>query len=458
MKVIVCGVGQVGTNIVRQLASEKNEVTVIDDSEEAIRRIGESHDVRTLLGQASHPDVLERAGLREADMIIAVTQKDETNMVACQVAHSLFNTPTRIARVRAQSYLDPAWSDLFSRDHMPIDVIISPEVEVANAISRRLHVPGASDMIPFVDDQVRVVAVLIEEDCPLIDTPLRQLTELFPDLAIRIVGILRGEEILESTGDEQMLIGDEVYFAVDSKQIRRAMAAFGHEEKEARRIVILGGGNIGLFLARQLMKDHQNVSVKIIEYNKERAEMVADQLDNVVVLHGDALDQGILDEANVQNSEAVIAVTNDDQVNILAALLAKRSGANRAMTLVNKASYEPLMYSLGIDAVVNPRAITVSRILQHIRRGRIRAVHTVRDGKAEIIEAEALETSPLVGQPLRDVKLPAGLMIGMIVRDGEVIVPRGGTVIETHDKVVMFAPRNAVKKVEKLFAVRLEFF
>jgi trk system potassium uptake protein TrkA len=414
--------------------------------------------VRTLLGQASHPDVLERAGLREADMIIAVTQKDETNMVACQVAHSLFNTPTRIARVRAQSYLDPAWSDLFSRDHMPIDVIISPEVEVANAISRRLHVPGASDMIPFVDDQVRVVAVLIEEDCPLIDTPLRQLTELFPDLAIRIVGILRGEEILESTGDEQMLIGDEVYFAVDSKQIRRAMAAFGHEEKEARRIVILGGGNIGLFLARQLMKDHQNVSVKIIEYNKERAEMVADQLDNVVVLHGDALDQGILDEANVQNSEAVIAVTNDDQVNILAALLAKRSGANRAMTLVNKASYEPLMYSLGIDAVVNPRAITVSRILQHIRRGRIRAVHTVRDGKAEIIEAEALETSPLVGQPLRDVKLPAGLMIGMIVRDGEVIVPRGGTVIETHDKVVMFAPRNAVKKVEKLFAVRLEFF
>ncbi len=458
MKVIVCGAGQVGSNIVRQLASEKNEVIVIDESEDILRRIGETLDVQTLVGHAAHPDVLEQAGATDADMVIAVTQKDETNMVACQVAHSLFNVPTRIARIRAQGYLDQAWSDLFSRDHMPIDVIISPEVEVAHAISRRLHVPGAADMILFADDRVRVVAVLIEDDCPLIDTPLRQLTELFPDLAIRLVGILRGDEIVLPSGDEQMLVGDEVYFAVDAAQVRRAMAAFGHEEQEARRIILVGGGNIGLFLAKQLLQVHENVSLKIIESNRDRAEFVSDQLEKTIVLHGDALDQAILDEANVRAAEAVIAVTNDDQVNILSSLLAKREGAQRVMTLVNNAAYEPLMYSLGVDAVVNPRAITVSRILQHIRRGRIRAVHTVRDGKAEIIEAEALETSPLVGQPLRDVKLPHGLVIGAVLRDDEVLIPRGDTVITTHDKVVLFAARAVVKKVEKMFAVRLEFF
>ncbi|HJN04934.1 MAG TPA: Trk system potassium transporter TrkA, partial [Alphaproteobacteria bacterium] len=285
-----------------------------------------------------------------------------------------------------------------------------------------------------------------------------QLTELFPDLAIRLVGILRGDEIVVPSGDEQMLVGDEVYFAVDAAQVRRAMAAFGHEEQEARRIILVGGGNIGLFLAKQLLQVHENVSLKIIESNRDRAEFVSDQLEKTIVLHGDALDQAILDEANVRAAEAVIAVTNDDQVNILSSLLAKREGAQRVMTLVNNAAYEPLMYSLGVDAVVNPRAITVSRILQHIRRGRIRAVHTVRDGKAEIIEAEALETSPLVGQPLRDVKLPHGLVIGAVLRDDEVLIPRGDTVITTHDKVVLFAARAVVKKVEKMFAVRLEFF
>ncbi|MCH8182887.1 MAG: Trk system potassium transporter TrkA [Proteobacteria bacterium] len=458
MKVIVCGAGQVGSSIAQQLASENNEVTVIDRSPETIQRVADSLDVQTMVGHASHPDVLEAAGAKGADMIIAVTQKDEVNMVACQVAHSLFEIPTRIARVRAQSYLAPMWSDLFSREHMPIDVIISPEIEVARAVAQRLQVPGASDMIPFADGRVRVVAVLIDENCPLIDTPLRQLTELFPDLSIRVLGLVRDDEIIVPRGDDQMLVGDEAYFAVDSHQVDRAMAAFGHEEKEARRIVIIGGGNIGLFLARLLVEESPSFAIKIIEINKQRAEYVADQLDKVVTLHGDSLDSEILIEANVRQSEAVIAVTNDDQVNILSSLLAKRHGAPRAMTLVNKVSYGPLMRSLGVDAVVNPRAITVSRILQHIRRGRIRGVHSLRDGMAEIIEAEALETSPLVGQPLRDVKLPAGLVIGAIVRDAEVIIPRGDTVIKTHDKVVLFALKGAVKKVEKLFAVRLEFF
>jgi trk system potassium uptake protein TrkA len=458
MKVIVCGAGQVGASIAQQLASENNDVTVVDVDGEVLRRIGESMNVQTVSGPASQPDILELAGINDADMIIAVTQADEVNMVACQVAHSLFNVPTRIARVRAQSYLQPEWADLFSRDHMPIDVIISPEIEVARAVSRRLHVPGASDMISFADDRVRVVAVVIDPECPLIDTPLRQLTALFPEMSIRILGILRGDEIIVPSSDDQMLDGDEVYFAVDTAHLARAMAAFGHEEKEARRIVIIGGGNIGLFLATQLAQDHPNVALKIIEINQERAEFIADQLDGVVVLCGDALDANILNEASVRTAEAVIAVTNDDQINILSSLLAKRDGSQRAMTLVNNASYGPLMRSLGVDAVINPRAITVSRILQHIRRGRVRAVHSLRDGKAEIIEAEALEASPMVGTPLRDLKLPHGLIAGAIVRGNDVIIPRGETVVKAHDKVVLFATKTMVKKVEKLFAVRLEFF
>jgi trk system potassium uptake protein TrkA len=458
MKVIVCGAGQVGASIAQQLASENNDVTVVDVDGEVLRRIGETMNVQTVSGPASQPDILELAGINDADMIIAVTQADEVNMVACQVAHSLFNVPTRIARVRAQSYLQPEWADLFSRDHMPIDVIISPEIEVARAVSRRLHVPGASDMISFADDRVRVVAVVIDPECPLIDTPLRQLTALFPEMSIRILGILRGDEIIVPSSDDQMLDGDEVYFAVDTAHLARAMAAFGHEEKEARRIVIIGGGNIGLFLATQLAQDHPNVALKIIEINQERAEFIADQLDGVVVLCGDALDANILNEASVRTAEAVIAVTNDDQINILSSLLAKRDGSQRAMTLVNNASYGPLMRSLGVDAVINPRAITVSRILQHIRRGRVRAVHSLRDGKAEIIEAEALEASPMVGTPLRDLKLPHGLIAGAIVRGDDVIIPRGETVVKAHDKVVLFATKTMVKKVEKLFAVRLEFF
>ncbi|MSO65458.1 MAG: Trk system potassium transporter TrkA [Alphaproteobacteria bacterium] len=458
MKFIVCGAGQVGTSITEQLVSENNDVTVIDQSADRIKRLNDTLDVRALQGHAAHPEMLEQAGATGADMIIAVTQYDEINMVACQVAHSLFNVPTKIARIRAQNYLDPAWRDLFSQSHMPIDVIISPEIEVARAVTRRLHVPGATDAIGFVDDLVQVVAVDIAENCPIIDTPLRQLTELFPDLHIRVFGIVRGDTIITPSAEDRILVGDEVYFVVETGQVARGMAAFGHEEKEARRIVVIGGGNIGLYLSKQLVDEFRSVNLKVIEINKDRAELVADQLSKAVVLYGDSLDSEILDEANVAAAEAVIAVTNDDQVNILSSLLSKRKGCQRVMTLVNNSSYGSLMRSLGIDAVVNPRTITVSRILQQIRRGRIRAVHSVRGGLAEIIDAEALETSPLVGKPLREVNLPNGIIIGAIVRQRRVIIPRGDTQIEAHDRIVLFATREAVKRVEKLFTVRLDFF
>ena len=391
-------------------------------------------------------------------MIIAVTFADEVNMVACQVAHSLFNVPTKIARVRAQSYLRPLWSDLFSRDHLPIDVIISPEVEVARSAKRRLEVPGAFDMIPFGDDKLRLIGVRLTDECPIVDTPLRQLTELFPDLNIVVVGIDRAGQMSVPTGDDQMLVGDEVFFISDKDHVSRALSLFGHEEKEARRIIIVGGGNIGLYLAESMERDHPSVRIKVVELNRERAEYVAERLERSVVINGDALDSEILIEANAANTETVVAVADDDEVNILASLLAKRQGCQRAVTLINNSSYGPLLASLGIDAGVNPRASTVSTILQHVRRGRIRAVHSLRDGVAEVIEAEALETSPLVGVPLRDVNLPVGVIIGGVLRGDTVIIPRGDTVVQVKDRVVIFALADVVKKVEKMFSVRLDYF
>ena len=459
MKVVICGAGQVGYSIARYLSTEGNDVTVIDQSPELIGRVNETLDVQAIVGHASHPDILESAGVPDADMIIAVTFADEVNMVACQIAHSIFNVPTKIARIRQQSYLEPMWADLFSRDHMPIDVIISPELEVARAISRRMAVPGAFDMIPLADDRVRVIGVRCGEDCPVINTALRQLTNLFPDLNISIVGIVRGEEAFVPGSSDQMFAGDEVYFIADTNHVERALATFGHEEHQylTRRITIIGGGNIGLNLARYV-EEMENVTGRIIEHDTARARRIVSSLHDTQVTQGDALDNEILEETNIQNADTVVAVSNDDETNILASLLAKQYGVNRTIALVNRDTYTPLVTTLGIDVLVNPRAITVSTILQHIRRGRIRSVHSLRDGFAEVMEAEALETSPLVGTPLGEIALPQDVIIGAIVRDGEVIIARANTIIESGDRVVLLSAAHAVKKVEKMFSVRLEFF
>ena len=458
MKVIICGAGQVGFNIARYLAQEDNEVTVIDQSAELTRKIRDTLDVKVIHGLASHPNVLAQAGAVDADMLIAVTQADEVNMVACQVAHSLFEVTTKIARIRQQGYLEDKWANLYSRDHMPIDVVISPELEVARAVARRLRVPGAFDMISLVDDKVKLAGVRCGDDCPIVNTPLRQLTQLFPELNITIVGIVRDNTPIIPTADDDMLPGDEVYFVADSAHIERAMAVFGHEESEARRMVIFGGGNIGEFLAGEIETNHPSVNFKVVENDKSRAERVARSLKRSVVLQGSVLDTEILEEANVASAEAVVAVTNDDETNILASLLAKRMGSRRAITLINSATYLPLMPSLGIDVVVSPRNITVSTILQHVRRGRIHSVHTIRDGFGEIIEAEAMETSGLVGMPLKKTELPANVLVGAIVREDEVIVPRSDSLIQVNDRVVLFAAAEAVREVEKMFSVRLEYF
>jgi trk system potassium uptake protein TrkA len=453
MKVIICGAGQVGFGIARQLAVEQNTVTVVDQSADLIRKISDQLDVRGIVGHGSHPDILDRAGASDADMLVAVTFFDEVNMVACQVAHSIFNVPTKIARVRAQSYLLPIWQDLFSRDHMPIDVIISPELEVAKSVLRRLRVPGAFESISFADDKVQMIGVRLEDDCPIVNTPLNQLSELFPDLEIVVVGISREGKMFVPDKSDQMVVGDDVYFIVGTDRVRRALDVFGHEEKEARRIILIGGGNIGLYVAQQLEQIGNGVRVKIIEADKKRAERAADGLERTVVLHGDGLDEELLREAGVHEAEAVVALTNDDETNILTSLISKRLSGQRALTLVNNANYEPLIRSLGIDAAIDPRATTVSTILQHVRRGRILGLYSVHGGAAEVIEAEALETSQMVGAPLRDVDLPDGIIVGAIVRGDQFITPRGDTEVETGDRVVLFAQAEMIRKVEQLFRV-----
>ena len=458
MKIIVSGAGQVGFHIAQQLSAEQNDVVVIDQSPELIRRVGDSLDVQAFVGFGSHPDVLERAGAATADMIIAVTYADEVNMIACQVAHSLFNVPMKIARVRDQSYRDPIWADLFSRDNMPIDVIISPEMEVAKAISRRLQVPGAFESISLVDGMVKIMGVRCNADCPVINTPLRQLTGLFPDLNIVVVAISRDGVGRVPSADDQLLAGDDVFFVADTEHVARAMSVFGHEERIARRVIIAGGGHIGAFLGEIIEAEHKGVSARIIEADCDRAHQVADALEGTVVINGDVIDPEILDEVGVEESEAIIAVTNDDETNILVSLLAKRFGTERAITLINNTTYSPLITSLGIDVVVSPRAITVSTILQHVRRGRIKAVHSLVDGFGEIIEAEILETSGLTGKRIDDADLPVGVLLGGIVRDGQVIIPRASTVLQVNDKVVLFSEAKSIKAIEKLFAVRLEFF
>jgi trk system potassium uptake protein TrkA len=305
---------------------------------------------------------------------------------------------------------------------------------------------------------VQVIGVRCTPECPILNTPLRQLTELFPELNIVILAILRAGVAVLPRGDERVQVGDDVYFVAESSHVVRGMAAFGHDEPEAHRIVVVGGGNIGLTLTQEIEEHHPSVKARIIERNKERAEYAAQSVQRSMVIHGDALDPEILAEANAANAETLVAVTNDDEVNILASLLAKRSGTKRVMTLVNNVSYEPLISTLGVDVVVIPQAITVSTILQHVRRGRIRAVHSLREGLGEVIEAEALETSSLVGVPLREAHLPKGIVVGAVLRGETVIMPRPDTVIKAKDRVVLFAQPEAIKSAEKIFAVSLQFF
>jgi trk system potassium uptake protein TrkA len=458
VKVIVCGAGQVGFNIARQLSTENNDVIIVDQSEALVRKVTDLLDVAGVTGYASRPDVLGEAGARDADMLIAVTYSDEVNMVACQVAHTVFSIPRKIARIRAQSYLEPQWSDMFQRDHMPIDVIISPEVEVARSVLRRLSAPGAFESTPFLDGKVRMVGTRLTGECPLLHTPLRQLTQLFPDVAAKVVAFERNGKLYTPSGDDQLLEDDNVFIIAREDHVGRTMHLFGHQEEVARRIIIAGGGNVGLNVALALEKQERRIKAKLIERDRTRAEYVAERLDRTIVLNGDVLDAALLAEANVAEAEMIIALTDDDKANLLAGVLAKEEGAASAMALINNQNLMRLVSPLGLDAFINPRATTVSSILRHVRRGRIRALHSVRDGAAEVIEAQVLATSQLTGAPLVSINLPPGVMVGAILSNGEIKVPDGRDVLRDGDSVVIFALKSAVQEGEKMFRVSVDYF
>lgn len=459
MKVIICGAGQVGTGIAERLSVEGNDVSMIDSNPELVQRANDLLDVRAYQGNAAHPDVLEKASAREADMLIAVTLHDEVNMVACQVAHVLFDIPTKIARVRAQTYLTDEWAKLFNRENMAIDHIISPEIEVANMVMRRLELPGAFETQSFADGRIQLLGIQCGPECPVLDTPLSQLGELFPDLPAVVVALVRGGRLFVPHGKDVIRVGDDAYVVAPREQVARTLQIFGHEETQARRIVIAGGGNIGFYIARELEKrETSGVRAKVIEASRARAIHVAENLSKTAVIHGTALSEDVLREADTPNAELLIAVTNDDQVNLLTSALAKQIGCKSNLCLINSTNYAGMIRPLGIDAQINPRAITVSRVLQHVRRGRIRAVHSIHNGAGEVIEAEVLETAPVVGKSLKELKLAEGLRIGAILRNGKVLMPTGATELEIKDRVVLLAEAPHVRDVEQMFRVSMDYF
>lgn len=457
MKLIVCGAGQVGYQIARHLSDEGNAVTVIDTNAGLVRQVTDSLDVSGVVGFASHPEVLARAGARESDMLIAATSMDEVNMVACQVAHSVFEIPVKIARVRTDNYLGAEWSDLFRRDHMPIDVIISPEAEVAKVTMRRLGATAAFDIEPFLDGHVDFIGLHIGEDCPAVNTPLRQLTELFSTLRCIVVAVRRQGRIFVTHADDQILAGDDVYFIAAHEDVQRTFGIFGRENLEAERVVIIGAGNIGLRVA-QMIEKKSEMRAKLIERGRARAEYAADNLARTIVLHGDALDGEVLEEAGITDADALVALTDDDRVNLLSCALAHEAGCPIGIALAKDPVFERISDPLGVDALINPRATTVSSILRHVRRGKVRAVYSVGGGEAEVIEAQVMATSPIAGKRLRDISFPAGSIVGAVRKEGVLTMPKGDLVINVGDTLVVFAMRDAVRQVESMFRVSMDFF
>ncbi|MBV7409712.1 Trk system potassium transporter TrkA [Maritimibacter sp. DP1N21-5] len=458
MKVIICGAGQVGWQIARHLSGERNDVTVVDNNPDLVARATETLDVQGITGFASYPDVLDRAGARDADMVIAATYSDEVNMVTCQVAHSVFNVPRKIARLRAQSYLNVIYRDLYRQEHLPIDVVISPEKEVAEAALRRLQAPTAFDTERFLEGRATLLGIALDEDCPVLNTPLRQLTDLFSTLNAIVVGVRREGTLFAPEANDQLFAGDQVYVFSETQDVNRTLEIFGKQVKRQERVVIIGGGNVGRAVAAALESRTDRVRAKIIELDRPTAERAADSLERTVVLHGNGMDQELLREAGINRADAVLAVTSDDKVNILAAVRAHSMGCPMSICLVNDPTLVPLMDPLGIDAYINPRQTTVSSILRHIRHGRVRGVYSVGDAEAEVIEAQVMSTSPIAGQLIRDIDFPEGVLVGGVLKSGTYVKPHGALRIEDDDVVVIFAMSGDVHEVERLLQVSIDYF
>jgi len=459
MKVIICGAGEVGKTLAQYLLKENNDITIIDQSEENIKEIKESLDVNTYIGFGSQPSILDKAGAKNAEMLIAVTQSDEVNMIACEVANSQFNIPLKVARIRDQHYLDPDYESLFSKNQISVDLIISPETEVAEAIRRRLIAPGAFEIIPFSDKKVVLLGIKIEKNYPHINKQILKIQDNLDELKMNFLAIFRKEKIIIPDENEKIKLGDSVYVIADTNNLHKVMVFFGHQETKASSVIIVGGGNIGVSLAKKLEENKFGANTKIIELNKERAENISSELNETLVLNGSSLDLEILKEAKISDAETIISVTNQDEVNILTSLLAKKQGCKKAISLANDTTYRSILEPLGIDDVLSPQAITVSRILSYIRKGNIRQVYSLREGEGEVIEADAVEASSVVNKKISDLKLPNGIKIGAVLKnDNEVHIPNPNLEINDGDRVILFSLSKMIKKVENLLSVRFRFY
>jgi trk system potassium uptake protein TrkA len=457
MKILILGAGQVGTSVAANLVSEANDITVVDTDASRLRELADRFDLRTLQGHGAHPDVLARAGAEDADMIIAVTNSDETNMVACQVAYTVFHTPTKIARVRAPGFLEH--DELFGADALPIDVRISPEQLVTDYILRLIEHPGTLQVTDFAEGRVRLVAVRAYYGGPLVGHELRTLYEHMPHVDARVAAIYRHDRAIQPGGNTVIEADDEVFFVAAPKHIRSVMSELRRLEKPYKRLIFAGGGNIGTRLARATQKDYR---VKVIERDLERCKHIAEALERTIVLHGDAADEELLLEENVEDTDVFCAVTNDDEANILSAMLAKRLGARKVMALINRTAYVDLVQSGPIDVAISPQQATIGSLLKHVRRGDVVMVHSLRRGAAEAIEAIAHgdeSSSRVVGRRIEEIHLPKGANIGAVVRGDEVLIAHHDTVIESEDHVILFLQdKLKVPEVERLFQVGLTFF
>ena len=458
MNIIICGAGRVGFTIAKLLSEQGHSITVIDQSSEDIQKINDSLDVKAIVGKATYPSILEKANATETDMIIAVTRNDEINMLICQIAFSIFKIPKKIARIRSQDYLNPRFTRVYNKENLPIDVIISPELEIAKSIQRKLEAPGALDNVPFADNQIRLLEILIRNNCKSINIKFNELTKKNPKLEANIVGISRDDKFFIPKKTDSVKENDKIYVIINSSQMKETLEAFGHNEKISKKILIIGGGNIGYNLAKNLEETLESVRVKIVEKNKERAEFLATQLNNTIVINGNALDEEVLIEANLDESETVLALTNDDEDNLMVSVLVEKFAKDqkeidekRTMALINKPNYSLLQSSLKIDDLIDPRMNTVSSILKHVHKGTIENAYTISNGEYEVIEAEIIESSELLSEELKNLNLPEEIRVGAVLRDKKVIIPRSAFTFKKDDRVVFIAKKDSISFVENIF-------
>ncbi len=458
MNIIICGAGRVGFTIAKLLSEQSHSITVIDQSSEDIQKINDSLDVKAIVGKATFPSILEKANANETDMIIAVTRNDEINMLICQIAFSIFQIPKKIARIRSQDYLNPKFTRVYSKENLPIDVIISPEIEIAKSIQRKLEAPGALDSVPFADNNIRLLEILIKEDCKSIDIKFNELTKRYPKLEANIIGINREDKFFIPKKTDSVKKDDKIYVIINSSQMSETLEAFGHSEKISKKILIIGGGNIGFNLAKNIEETLETVRVKIVEKNKTRAEYLASELNDTIVINGDGLDEEVLNEANLDEAETVLALTNDDEDNLMVSVLVekftkdqKKSDDKRTMALINKPNYSLLQSSLKIDDLIDPRMNTVSSILKHVHKGTIENAYTISNGEYEVIEAEIIETSELTNKELKNSNLPEELRIGAVLRDKKVIIPTSNFIFKKNDRVVFIVKKDSISFVENIF-------